>query len=137
MHCPCSKQIDYSACCEPYHLGKIPENPLILMKARYSAYALKKLYYIEKTSHPKTFLLEDPLSFKKNIQEFCKITYFEGLYIHAFQEEGKKGYVTFTAKLSQNGIDASFQEKSLFLKEEGIWLYVEGEFSKEKKPVFD
>ena len=83
------------------------------------------------------FLLEDPLSFKKNIQEFCKITYFEGLYIHAFQEEGKKGYVTFTAKLSQNGIDASFQEKSLFLKEEGIWLYVEGEFSKEKKPVFD
>ncbi len=123
--CPCSENIFYAACCKPYHEGKNPENALILMRSRYAAYALCVVDYIAKTSHLSIIAAEGK-DFFSNVQAFCKTTSFLGLFIHSFVENEQEACVTFSAKLTQNTQDASFQEKSLFVVEEGIWRYKEG-----------
>lgn len=39
--CPCHSQKCYEECCKRYHEGAAAENALILMRSRYSAYALQ------------------------------------------------------------------------------------------------
>lgn len=125
MKCLCCSQKNYSACCEPYHKGKVfPKSPEKLMRSRYSAYALGLAPYIIETTHT----LSRPLDldvWRSEIEAFCQKTDFIGLTI----EEVKQDFVTFTAKLTSEGVDVSFCEKSLFAKEGGKWVYVSGEIS--------
>ena len=67
------------------------------------------------------------LSYKK-IYIFVKNTHFEKLEILDFIDSEIESFVTFKATLFQNKKDISFIEKSRFLKESNIWLYVDGEF---------
>ena len=52
----------------------------------------------------------------------------EKLEILDFIDSEIESFVTFKATLFQNKKDISFIEKSRFLKESNIWLYVDGEF---------
>ena len=45
----------------------------------------------------------------------------------AFEENNDEAYVTFNATIECNGADASFSEKSRFIKQDGVWLYESGE----------
>lgn len=125
--CPCGTQKLYGVCCKPYHLGALPENALLLMRSRYTAYALKLADYIIQTTHPR-----NP-SYNLNFQEwrqailhFCENTRFEGLKIVEFVDGEKVATVTFTAHLKQGGQNASFTEKSTFEKVDKRWLYKDG-----------
>lgn len=117
--CPCHSGKEYKVCCEPFHLGKNPATPLLLMRSRYSAYAKKLPDYIIKTTHP-----ENPRfsRSKEEILEFCRKTEFRNLKIIDSGEDT----VTFFAELYQDGMNVSFTEKSLFKKLNGLWLYKEG-----------
>ncbi len=117
--CPCGSGIKYKKCCKLYHDGKIPNNALILMKSRYSAYALKNAKYIQKSS-----LNQDDL---ESIQEFSKKTSFQNLKIIEFIDGNEKAYVTFKATLFNANKDTSFTEKSTFFKKNNKWFYVDGE----------
>jgi SEC-C motif-containing protein len=117
--CPCGSGIKYKKCCKLYHDGKVPKNALILMKSRYSAYALNNAKYIQKTS-----LNQDDL---QSIQEFTKQTTFQNLEIIEFIDGTEKAYVTFRATLFSNDKDTSFTEKSAFIKDNNRWLYIDGE----------
>ncbi len=126
--CPCCSGQSYAKCCEPFHNGEPPPSALALMRSRYSGYALKKIDYIIKTTHPDNPESKKALSIrKKEIRNFSESTKFKGLEILAFKDEGSESTVSFKALLSQNGIDCSFQERSLFKKVEGLWLYLSGE----------
>ncbi|MEL7431474.1 MAG: YchJ family metal-binding protein [Chlamydiota bacterium] len=127
--CPCCKNFAYKACCAPYHTGKAPENALLLMRSRYSAYALRQADYILKTEHP-TLRAKQEAAHKETVEDFCTKTTFEKLVIYEFLEEKERSYVTFEAHLSQNGASYSFLEKSLFLLENGLWLYADGEIKR-------
>jgi SEC-C motif domain protein len=123
MTCPCHSGKLYQECCAPYHLGGNPPNALLLMRSRYSAYALGKIDYILKTTHPQN--INNPP--KKQIKAFCDHTKFEGLTILSVEEKEPYAYVTFRAHLSQGGQDLSFTEKSEFAKIDDRWLYLKGE----------
>lgn len=104
------------------------------MKSRFSAFAVCNSEYIIFTTHENNpdFTL-DLKSWNNDILNFSKNTRFENLEILEFIEDEVESFVTFKATLFQNENDISFIEKSRFLKVEGIWKYVDGQFIEEEK----
>ena len=128
--CPCGSSKKYKKCCKIFHDDiKKPSNALKLMKSRFSAFAFCKSDYIIKTTHQKNcdFSLNTS-SWIADIELFSKNTIFEKLDILDFTDNEFESFVTFKASLFQNEEDVSFIEKSRFLKNNNIWLYVDGEF---------
>lgn len=127
MKCKCHSQKEYEVCCGPYHTGKLPDTPSLLMRSRYSAYAMKLIDYIIATthnSHPQFHA--NPSHWRQEISDFCENTAFEGLDIlHEHQDTGT-ATVTFIAKLRSGKNDLSFKETSTFIKEGGRWYYHSG-----------
>lgn len=117
--CPCKSGKSYKLCCQPYHQGKRPLTPTLLMRSRFAAYALGKVGYIIQTER-----LEAP-SRREELRRFCEQTDFLGLQIMDADEIGDdSATVTFHAVLLQDGRDASFTERSLFKRERGRWVYI-------------
>lgn len=130
--CPCSTTAAYHKCCKPYHEGTIAQNALLLMRSRYSAYALNLCDYIIETTHPEhPEYCDDRQQWKSDIERFCTQTRFDQLKIREFIDGKNTAFVTFTAFLRQADQDASFTEKSIFVFENGRWLYKSGNNSAE------
>lgn len=126
--CPCTSRALYHKCCQPYHQGTLPDNALALMRSRYSAYALGLIDYIVITTHPEHADCSlDAEQWKRELHHFCQETRFDGLKVLDFTAGDEVSYVTFTAYVRQFNRDVSFTEKSLFIKENGKWLYKSGE----------
>jgi SEC-C motif-containing protein len=124
--CPCGSNKKYKQCCMIYHKGAKPKDALLLMKSRYSAYAIGNTNYILKTTHPNNLnFTEDETQWKSDIKSFCDNTDFLRLEIIDYNLDENISFVTFKAKLSSGDM----VEKSKFLKENGIWLYESGEVS--------
>lgn len=99
---------------------------MLLMRSRYSAYALGLVEYIISTTHPNNPDVSIALSdWQKAIRDFAQTTYFRGLKIIEFIDGKEEAFVTFEATLS----DGTMKEKSRFLKVEGRWLYESGVFN--------
>jgi SEC-C motif-containing protein len=96
------------------------------MRSRYAAYALGKVGYIVQTTHPDSSLRpQNEITWRKELQRFCRETQFVGLQIVATDEiDRQTATVTFRAILWQSEQDASFTEQSLFTRVRGRWLYV-------------
>ncbi len=124
--CPCHSGKKYKLCCQPYHRGILPATALLLMRSRYSAYALGLADYIIKTTHPDNpDFTPDTLEWKNGILEFCRSTRFTGLEITEFIDGENEAFVTFEAVLDHGSIN----EKSRFVKVDNRWLYESGTFS--------
>lgn len=123
--CPCKSNKPYSNCCEPYHtFAKLPENALVLMRSRFSAYALSLVDYIIQTTHPDNEQAKKNIAlWKKEIEAFSKTTSFDDLKIIAFKEDKTEATVIFNAYLRQDNQNGSFQETSFFEKVKDHWLY--------------
>ncbi len=129
--CPCCSGKSYNQCCRKYHEGTLPENALVLMRSRYSAYALDIAPYIIQSTHPKSpHLVKDKKQWIRELHLFSTQVIFEKLEIREWQFGDDESYVTFTAYLSKDGKDLTFTEKSRFLKEGNQWLYVDGVISR-------
>jgi SEC-C motif-containing protein len=125
LPCPCNSGYKYKKCCQKYHKGALPANALLLMRSRYSAYALGLADHIIRTTHHDNSDFTDALErWREDILTFCEKTDFKGLKIIEFLDGKDESYVTFEASLSSGML----KEKSRFLKENGIWLYVDGIF---------
>lgn len=125
--CPCGSNLSYQNCCQRYHLGMVPENALVLMRSRYSAYALHLADYLMQTTHfSNPSFTEDKNKWRKKILHFSERTEFIKLEILDFISGNQEAFVTFIAYLQQNKRDASFGEKSRFEKIEDRWLYCDG-----------
>ena len=100
------------------------------MRSRYSAYAGNLIDYIMTTTHPNSpHHQKDRALWIKDISDFTRNTQFDGLVIlHTdISDDGTVGWVTFRAKLTQQGQNASFTEKSRFEKHDGVWKYLSGD----------
>jgi len=105
-----------------YHKGMKAENALILMKARYSAYAAGALSYIVKTTHPSMpGYISDRESFRAEISLFIASTVFKKLEIVEFVDGEEEAFVEFIAYFDGD----SLRERSRFVKEGDEWLYRE------------
>ena len=121
MNCPCGSGVKYKKCCEPFHKNKKkPKNALLLMKSRYSAYAMKQAKYIIKTTHKNNPEWNNP-NWEKEIKHFSQ-SEFKKLEIIFFEEKENEAFVEFKAFVD----DFVIHEKSRFLKED-VWLYESGE----------
>ncbi len=129
-NCPCGSLIKYKKCCKPFHENiKTPINALELMKSRYCAYAIEKSEYIISTTHQKNRDFNtDTKVWNNDILDFSRNTKFEKLEILEFIDGQTESFVTFKANITQNKQDVSFIEKSRFVKENGKWQYIDGEF---------
>ena len=122
--CPCGSHTKYKKCCAIYHKGANPKTALLLMKSRYSAYAVQDANYIIKTTHPQnTDYTQDTKLWKDSIDIFSKETQFLGLEIVEYIDKKDEAFVTFKANLSSGEL----YENSKFLKIDNRWLYISGE----------
>jgi SEC-C motif domain protein len=124
LSCLCCSGCIYKECCQIYHQGNLPKNAEMLMRSRYAAYALGFTHYIIKTTHlSNPAFSTDTVKWKQEIENFSRQTVFDGLEILHFQEGDHEAFVSFIAYLKQAGKNASFFEKSRFVKEGDMWFY--------------
>ncbi len=123
LPCPCQSGYKYKKCCAMYHKGAVVKNALLLMRSRYSAYAVGDSAYIMRTTHPENpDFSEDITTWRTSIDLFCQQTEFENLEILEWSDGAEEAFVTFRATLS-SGV---MIEKSRFLQVSERWLYVDG-----------
>ena len=99
------------------------------MRSRYAAYARGLLDYIVHTTDPSgPQWVDDADRWRAELQRFCDQTAFLGLEVlSAPAPAGDEGFVTFRAHLDQRGQDATFTERSRFVRSDGRWRYHSGE----------
>jgi SEC-C motif-containing protein len=101
------------------------------MRSRYCAYAIAEVDYLIATTHPEgPQFRADSREWADDIRRFCATTRFEGLEVRASGEQGDRGEVVFLARLREDrpqGRDLSFVERSVFVRENGRWLYYSGD----------
>ncbi len=129
--CMCYSGKAYEECCKPYHKGEaVPAEPEALMRARFCAYALGLADYIMETTHPEgPHWEEDVKEWRTSIFSFSNATDFAGLTVvdAEVDEDEDLGWVTFEADLRQLGEFVPMQERSLFERVDGRWLYVQAD----------
>lgn len=128
--CPCGSGTKYKRCCRPLHAGAPAATPEALMRSRYCAYAIAEVDYLIATTHPDgPQFRSDTREWAAEIRSFCTSTRFEGLEVRSSGEQGDRGEVVFFARLRHEARDASFVEHSVFVRENGRWMYYSGDAS--------
>jgi SEC-C motif-containing protein len=119
--CPCGLRASYGECCGRFHRGKAkPATAELLMRSRYSAFAVKDEAYLRSSWHPST--RPPTVGFEPGLR-------WEGLTIvgttggTAFD---KQGTVEFRARYRQGGRDGEMHEVSRFARDGGAWVYLDG-----------
>ena len=125
--CPCASNLTYDRCCEPYLTGKkTPQTAEKLMRSRFTAYALARADYLAAT----TAAGEREKLDVAELERYCKAVKCISLKVLSTQAGGpgdETGEVVFHAKLLINGKRMLHWEKSRFVREEGRWVYLDGE----------
>jgi SEC-C motif domain protein len=121
--CPCGNDAGYAHCCGPLHDGSVAATAEALMRSRYSAYVLKREDYLLATWHPST----RPASLKLAAQQPAPT--WLGLDVKRHEENSDQATVEFIARLRYGGGKAQrMHEISRFVREQGRWYYVDGQF---------
>ena len=116
--CPCHHGASYGVCCKPLHDGQAAPTAERLMRSRYAAYVLKLASYLLATWHPST----RPSSIDLDTPKWL------GLQVKHHQETGDTATVEFVARYKVGGKAHRLHEISRFIREDGRWYYVDGEF---------
>lgn len=125
--CPCTSKLTFDRCCEPYLAGrKIAETPEKLMRSRFSAYATRKVDYLIATASEAERSKID----REELASYCRTVSCISLKVvktEAGGSQDQEGTVLFHASLQINGKRTLHRELSRFRREEGRWVYVDGD----------
>ncbi|MEQ0565113.1 YchJ family metal-binding protein [Amycolatopsis sp. NEAU-NG30] len=120
--CPCGLAESYAACCGRFHDGGLTAPTAeLLMRSRFSAFAVGDTAYLLRTWHPDTRprrLVLDPG------QEWTRLEILGrtgGGLLHT------EGTVEFRAHYRHHGRDGFVEEHSRFRREDGHWVYLDAE----------
>ena len=120
LPCPCGGA-NYATCCGRYHNGEPAPDALTLMRSRYSAYALRLEPYLLASWHDSTRPAALDLA--------ADNTKWIGLEIRKHNaESADRATVEFVARYRIGGRAARLHEVSRFVREDGKWFYLDGEF---------
>jgi SEC-C motif-containing protein len=120
--CPCGSKLSYSDCCALYLDGNlVAPTAKTLMRSRYTAYTLRREDYLLATWHtttrPAALDLADGIA-----------TQWIGLEVkRQVLQDATHAIVEFVARYKINGRAHRLHEVSRFVREEGQWLYLDGE----------
>jgi SEC-C motif domain protein len=121
--CPCGGS-SYSSCCQPFHEGdQVAPTPEKLMRSRYSAYAMELEPYLLSTWHPDT-RPDEPLFLEETPTKWVELKIKQS----QINDDLVSGIVEFVAIFKVNGKAHRIHEISEFVKENGRWFYVDGQF---------
>lgn len=121
--CPCQSGEPYSACCQPYHLGAAvaaDESPAVLMRSRYSAFALGLVDYIQQSWHPDTRPAVALQGDGEASEQWMR------LQVLSSQVDAEYGYVHFCATCRDQERWFVLEERSRFACKNGRWYYLDG-----------
>lgn len=126
--CPCGSGLKYPACCRPYHRGlKQAEDCPTLVRARYSAFALRELEFLWETLHPDHEDRSRPKDVVMlELRRAAQASNYPSLQILDSREDGDSALVLFRAGIFEKGRDHSFVELSDFGRTEAGWGYRSG-----------
>lgn len=119
--CPCESSKTFNICCQPY-LERARDAPTaeVLMRSRYTAFALSDEDYLRYSWHPDTC----PKTIYLN-----KETTWIGLKVVrtvAGNIDDKEGEVEFIARSKNNGKASRLHENSRFGRFQNRWVYIDG-----------
>lgn len=118
--CPCGGK-DYASCCAPYHQGLPAPDAQALMRSRYSAYVLKLEDYLLATWHASTR--------PETLELWADSSRWLGLEIKRHEvQEPDQATVEFVARYKIAGRAYRLHELSRFVREDGRWYYLDGDF---------
>ncbi|MCK5446089.1 MAG: YchJ family protein [Rhodospirillaceae bacterium] len=124
--CPCNSGKDFAACCGPILDGTATaETAEALMRSRYTAHVMGNFEHVANTHAPE---IQDTFN-KSAAQAQWKDTEWLGLEIRETTDGGpddETGTVTFTARFKEDGQVHAHREHSVFRRESGEWVYVDG-----------
>ena len=124
--CPCGSGRAYSDCCEPVISGRSRATSAeALMRSRYSAYVNKEIDWLAKSC-----VGGDEGVDQEATRRWAEESEWLGLEIVAKdggEVADEKGTVEFVATYVLNGLRDRHHEKANFVKQDGVWLYKEGE----------
>ena len=125
--CPCESKLTFDRCCEPFVTGKqLPETSEKLMRSRFTAYALGRVDYLAAT----TAEAEREKLDLEELERYCRAVRCISMRVLKTELGGagdETGVVVFHAKLLINGKRMLHHEKSRFVREQGRWVYLDGE----------
>ena len=122
--CPCGTGLDYAACCGRWHAGaEFLQAPTAeaLMRSRYTAFVQDRLDYLRQTWHPDT----RPATLEPNPPDLKWLSL--SVLAHA-QQDANHATVEFVARFRQAGKATRLHEISRFVRLDGHWLYLDGDF---------
>lgn len=121
----------YGSCCKPMHDGGLAATVEDLVRARYTSYVYRLPDFLMDTTDPAgPEWNDDARVWKKTLLQFCDDFEFQGLEVGETQAFGEKeATCEFRAKFVQKGTLnlLTLVEKSAFYKDDGKWLYANGE----------
>ncbi|MEU3183297.1 YchJ family protein [Streptomyces sp. NPDC006923] len=121
--CPCGLPAAYGACCGRFHAGPATAPTAeLLMRSRYSAFAVRDEPYLLTTWDPAT---RPPSVDLDPAMRWTGLEILDTTDGSAFHTTGT---VTFRARFTQQGRPGVLRERSRFARHEGAWVYADGVF---------
>ncbi|MDD2720756.1 MAG: YchJ family metal-binding protein [Gallionella sp.] len=120
LTCPCGTT-EYAKCCGRYHSGTPAPDAESLMRSRYSAYALGLQDYLLSSWHPDT--RPTSLDLGADNEKWLELE----IKKHNLNSSDS-ATVEFVARYKIKGRAYRLHEISRFVREDGRWLYLDGEF---------
>lgn len=128
LPCPCGHAASYLTCCGRLHAHFAATGELTaasaeaLMRSRYSAFVRDELDYLQATWHAST----RPAELSANEPGLKWL----GLDVKKHGElDADHAWVEFVARCKLGGKAQRLQERSRFVRENGVWFYLDGELS--------
>ncbi len=124
--CPCGYGSALEYCCKPIIDGALAPTAEALMRSRFTAFALGNLDYIDRTNMPVT---HDPADKGADSPTSATVewTRLEIIDIDGGGADDETGMVEFAAHYTHKGMAGIHRERSIFRRENGAWLYVDGD----------
>ncbi|MDG3087697.1 YchJ family metal-binding protein [Vibrio hannami] len=123
--CPCGSGKSYSQCCElVHHNHATAQYPEQLMRARYSAHVLKLVDFVVNTYHSSCNAEHE----RAGIEESINLDWSKLEVVRADKPLSDEGFVEFKAYLLEEGIEHCMHELSRFVRDDGLWYYIDGVF---------
>lgn len=111
MRCPCGLPADYDDCCGRFHRGAAAPTPELLMRSRYSAFAVGDSAYLSATWHPST---------RPQVVEASGTW----LRLEVVSATGGLLDTEGTVHFRAHSLDGVVEERSRFIRDAGRWVYV-------------
>jgi SEC-C motif domain protein len=124
--CLCGSLKSYETCCQRWHGGETPGDAEALMRSRYTAYVLKLEDYLLATWHPRT--RPPSLLLAQSPRRWLGLKVLRHELLAA-----DEALVEFVARYKASGRMHDMRETSRFVRENGRWLYVDGDIAEAKE----